>query len=141
MPKFNKTEDQLETMMDKWLYVLRNLSRLMERPAALQDRVFTRLFEQAEIARFSKEELFDYEESLKVYRDLFNVVNSAEQKGIRKGFVKGKAEGLEEGIAKGKAEGLMESNINNARRMKAKGYPLQDIADITELTIEDVNNL
>ena len=153
MPKFNKTEDQLETMMDKWLYVLRNLSRLMERPAALQDRVFTRLFEQAEIARFSKEELFDYEESLKVYRDLFNVVKSAEQKGIRKGFVKGKAEGLEEGIAKGKAEGLeegiakgkaeglMESNINNARRMKAKGYPLQDIADITGLTIEDVNNL
>ena len=50
MPKFNKTESELETMFDKWLFVLRNLSRLMERPVALQERVFTRLFEAAEIA-------------------------------------------------------------------------------------------
>ena len=133
MPKFNKTEDQLETMMDKWLYVLRNLSKLMERPAALQERVFNRLFEQAEIARFSKDELFDYEESLKVYRDLFNVVNSAEQKGIKKGFVKGKAEGLEEGILKGKLE--------MAVRMKKEGLDSSLISKITGLSIEEINIL
>ncbi|MBR6978384.1 MAG: Rpn family recombination-promoting nuclease/putative transposase, partial [Prevotella sp.] len=133
MPKFNKTEDQLETMMDKWLYVLRNLSKLMERPAALQERVFNRLFEQAEIARFSKDELFDYEESLKVYRDLFNVVNSAEQKGIKKGFVKGKAEGLEEGILKGKLE--------MAVRMRKEGLDSSLISKITGLSLEEVNKL
>lgn len=58
------------TMYDKWLFVLHNLSRLMNRPAALQERVFTRLFEQAEIARYTPEERLDYEDSLKVYRDL-----------------------------------------------------------------------
>ena len=42
MPKFNKTEDELETMFDKWMFVLRNLSRLLERPKALQDRGYTR---------------------------------------------------------------------------------------------------
>lgn len=35
MPKFMKSENELETMFDKWLFVLRNLSRLMQRPAAL----------------------------------------------------------------------------------------------------------
>ncbi|MBR6261774.1 MAG: Rpn family recombination-promoting nuclease/putative transposase [Prevotella sp.] len=161
MPKFNKTEDQLETMMDKWLYVLRNLSRLMERPAALQERVFNRLFEQAEIARFSKNELFDYEESLKVYRDLFNVVNSAEQKGIRKGFVKGKAEGraegleegiakgkaegraegLEEGIAKGKAEGREEEKVEVAKNLLALGTDINIVHQVTGLSLEEISKL
>ena len=77
MPKFNKTEDQLETMFDKWLFVLRNLSRLFERPKALQEKVFTKLFEQAEIARFSPEERRGYEDSVKAYRDINNAINTA----------------------------------------------------------------
>ena len=125
MPKFNKTEDQLETMMDKWLYVLRNLSKLMERPAALQDRVFTRLFEQAEIARFSKKELFDYEESLKVYRDLFNVVDSA----------KGKA------FAEGKAEGRAEEKVEVAKNLLALGTDINIVCQATGLSIDEINNL
>ena len=36
---------------------------------------------QAEIARFTPQDARDYEESIKVYRDLTNVVNTAEQKG------------------------------------------------------------
>ena len=36
MPKFNKREEELDGMFEKWLFVLRNLSRLMERPKALQ---------------------------------------------------------------------------------------------------------
>ena len=41
MPKFNKTEDELKTMFDKWLFVLRNLSSLLERPRSLQNRCLT----------------------------------------------------------------------------------------------------
>ena len=37
MPKFNKTEEELDGMFEKWLFVLRNLSRLLERPQALQE--------------------------------------------------------------------------------------------------------
>ena len=102
MPKFNKTEDQLETMFDKWLFVLRNLSRLLERPAALQERVFEKLFKQAEIAKFSPKERQDYEESVKIYRDLKNSLDTAvwkEKVKIAKSF---KAMGLsDEQIAKG----------------------------------------
>ncbi|MBR6032261.1 MAG: PD-(D/E)XK nuclease family transposase [Bacteroidaceae bacterium] len=125
MPKFNKTEDELVTMFDKWLFVLRNLSRLMERPAALQERVFTKLFEQAEIARFTPQDAREYEESVKIYRDLTNVVNTAERKGR----------------AEGRAEGYEEANLANARKMKARGFNLADISDITGLTIEQLKTL
>ena len=90
MPKFNKTESELVSMYDKWLFVLKNLTRLMERPAALQERIFTRLFEQAEIARFTPDESRIYEESLKQYRDLRNVVNSAERRGREEGREEGR---------------------------------------------------
>ncbi len=121
MPKFNKTEDELVSMYDKWLFVLKNLSRLFERPAALQERVFTRLFEQAEIARFTPDESRIYEESLKQYRDMHNVVNSAKREGENKGRKDAKHE--------------------DARKMIAKGYPITEIADITGLSPEEIEKL
>ena len=122
MPKFNKTEEELVSMYDKWLFVLKNLTRLMERPAALQERIFTRLFEQAEIARFTPDESRIYEESLKHYRDLHNVVNSAERRGLEQG----------------RLEGHANADREHAIKMKAKGFALEDIADITGLTIEEI---
>ena len=50
MPKFTKTEAELVTLFDKWLYAIRNLASLMERPRVLQEKVFQHLFEAAEIA-------------------------------------------------------------------------------------------
>lgn len=56
IPKFTKTVENLETHFDKWLYVLRHLNELTDRPAKLQERIFKKLFEQAEIANYSDEE-------------------------------------------------------------------------------------
>lgn len=98
MPKFNRTEDELETMFDKWLFVLRNLPSLLERPRALQNRVSDRLFEAVEIARLSKAELSEYWDNLKDFRDWYSVISMAEKKGREEG----KAEGLEEGRNKGR---------------------------------------
>jgi len=137
MPKFNKTEDELVSMYDKWLFVLRNLTRLMERPAALQERIFQRVFDQAEIARFTLDESRIYEESLKQYRDMSNTIASAE----RRGRAEGRAEGREEGRVEGRAEGRVETNRENARRMKVKGYAVEDIAEITGLTAEEIKGL
>lgn len=133
MPKFNKSEDELNGMFEKWLFVLRNLSRLMERPKALQERIFTRLFEAAEIARFTKVEYDAYEESLKVYRDWQNTI--ATEKKIS--WKEGHEEGIEEGIEKGREE----KAIIMARRMKAKNYPIDEIIELTDLTEEEINQL
>ena len=69
MPKFNKTLDELETRFDKWLYVIRNLSRLEWMPDKLRERIFEKLFEVAEISSFMREQTTSYEDSLKYYRD------------------------------------------------------------------------
>ena len=53
MPKFTKTEEELETHFDNWLYILRNLSDLTKRPKKLQEKIFNSLFEQAEIANYT----------------------------------------------------------------------------------------
>ena len=157
MPKFNKREEELDGMFEKWLFVLRNLSRLMERPKALQERVFTRLFEAAEIAKFSVEEYESYEESLKIYRDWKNTIDFAlikgREKGFQKGFQKGseqgwkkghekgRKQGREEGRAEGRAEGRKQGKLQIATQMKADGIPAEVIVKYTGLTFEEIQKL
>ena len=137
MPKFNKREDELVTMFDKWMFALRNLSRLLERPAALQERVFKRLFDQAEIAQFTPEERREYQESVKDYWDYYSTMKTAHKKGK----AEGRAEGLAEGEAKGRAEGRAAAIKENARKMKEKKIPVEDIAEITGLSVEEIESL
>ena len=81
LPKFKKTIDQLENHFDKWLFLLKHLYELNDRPEVLQEGVFCRLFEVAEIAQFSRAEQEGYENSLKYYRDLKNVVDTSREEG------------------------------------------------------------
>jgi predicted transposase/invertase (TIGR01784 family) len=141
MPKFNKTEDELVTMFDKWMYVLRNMSRLLDRPKALQDRVFKKVFEQAEIAKFTEAERRMYVESRKDMWDNYSVMKTAHDKGHVEGREEGLAEGLEQGRAEGRAEGMTLANRENAIKMKADGMPSNLIAKYTGLTEEEIDLL
>lgn len=125
MPKFTKTEEELDTLFDKWMYAIRNLASLMERPRALQEKVFSHLFEVAEIASFDRKERYEYEESLKVYRDWYSVMKTAEEKGLAKGLEKGLKQGL----------------LSTARNLKQMGLSDDDIIKATGLTEEEVRQL
>jgi predicted transposase/invertase (TIGR01784 family) len=125
MPKFKKTEEELETYFDKWLYVLRNLEDLTKRPAKLQEKIFAKLFEQAEIANYSEQEYNEYEHSLKVYRDLNNVIETAETTGEKRGIAKGKAE----------------RDREIARTMLSKDLEIQLIMEITQLSKQEIEQL
>lgn len=111
-------------------YVFTHLSRLSDRPKKLQDRVFKKLFDAAEIAKFSPVERVAYEESLKYYRDLKNVVDTSREEGIEEGFEKG----IEQGIEKGRNE----RNIEMAKALKSNGVSLQIIIQTTGLTAEEI---
>ena len=92
-----------------------------ERPAALQERIFQRVFDLAEIARFTPDEARIYEESLKHYRDMNNVINSAKREG--------------------KEEGREENKREIAFNMKADGMAVELIAKYTGLTAEEIEKL
>jgi len=110
-----------ETHFDKWLYVLRNLEDLTKQPAKLQEKIFAKLFEQAEIANYSEQEYNEYEHSLKIYRDLNNVIETAETKGEKRGEAR-------------KAKEI-------ARSMLLKGLDIELIMEITQLSKEDIEQL
>ena len=123
MPHFTKTEEELETTYDKWLYVLKHLPTLQDRPLKLQERIFQKLFETAEIAKFTREEKKQYEESLKSYRDLKNVIDTA----------------FDDGQAKGKMEGKMEEKTANiVKALKRGKLSVEEIAEDFETTVDIV---
>ncbi len=117
MPKFTKTVDELTTRFEKWLYVIRNLNRLDRVPDKLREQVFEKLFETAEIARFTPEQVRSYEDSLKHYRDLKNSLDTAREEG---------REAEREEIA---------------RKMRAAGLPLATIASLTGLPVSRLQTL
>lgn len=145
--KFQKSEDELETFYDKWLYVLKNLSVLTDRPKALRDKVFDRLFEEAEIARFTPRELREYEDSCKAYRDLKNSLDTALRQGHAKGLEEGLAKGREEGLAEGHAQGLEEglaqgyaALYETAKKLKERGESSMVIQELTGLPLDVIEN-
>ena len=128
MPKFNKTEDELETMFDKWMFALSNLARLLERPKALQERIFARLFEQAEVAHFTPQERNEYVASKKEYWDAYSIATTS----FNKGLAKGRTEGREEERRKN-----VQEKLESARTLKANGVPLEVIVKSLHLTDDE----
>lgn len=117
LPKFKKTQDELKDHFEKWLYVFRHLSELQDRPQQLQDRIFQKLFDTAEIAKFSQEERVAYEESLKYYRDIKNVVDTSRE------------------------EGKEERTLEIARELKKNGIPIDMIVKSTGLSKKEIEEL
>ncbi|MFK7983985.1 MAG: Rpn family recombination-promoting nuclease/putative transposase [Saprospiraceae bacterium] len=127
LPKFKKKPSELETHFDKWLYVFTHLQKLSNRPKELQERVFKKIFEVAEIAGFTEEERKEYEESLKTYRDIRNVVDTAKAEGIAEGKIEGKIEKEEEVI-----ERCMEENMQVEVISKIVNLPIAEVKKIIE---------
>jgi len=131
--KFNKTLGELETLYEKWLYALKNLYKLTQRPKELCNKVFDRLFEEAEIAKFTPQEIREYEASKKAYRDIKNSIDTAKQEG--------KQEGLAEGMELGMEKGMNQKALDIARNMLSKGMEDATIMEITGLTREQLMQL
>jgi len=87
----------------------------------------------------------DYEESLKVYRDLNNVLRTSYDKGIKEGREEGLAEGekigMEKGRAEGRAEGERQKAVEMARKMKGDGLPVEVIVKYSGLNENEIERL
>jgi len=129
MPKFNKSVEQLNSRFENWLYVLKNLNRLDSIPDKLRERIFEKLFEVAEIAKFNPEQIRLYEDSLKYYRDMKNSLDTAREEGRAEGMEQGKVEIAKKVIALGldtdsiiKATDLNKSKIDTISKEGVTPY-------------------
>jgi predicted transposase/invertase (TIGR01784 family) len=119
MPNFRKTEAELETRLDKWLYFIRHLVDLQEIPRIFGgEAVFESAFAKAELVNLNQAEQEGYQASLKVYRDLKGVIDTAREEGEQVGLEKGELIGLEKGLQLA-LERLVNSGISEdeARQM------------------------
>ena len=130
---------------NKWLYALKNLYKLTQRPKALCDKVFDRLFEEAEIARFTPQEQREYEASKMAYRDIKNSIDTAKregkEEGLAEGMEKGLAEGMEKGLAEGMEKGMNQRSLEIARKMLANGMDAVTVMEITGLSESQLQQL
>ncbi len=117
LPLFTKEPNDCQDTFERIIYVLKNMDILERMPWLAQDAVFKRLASIAEVAAMSNEERSKYDESLRIYRDTISVMEGQYQEGMKKG------------------------HIEDARKMKSKNYAIEDIAEITGLTPEEIKAL
>lgn len=128
LANFHRSLDECTSILDKWIYCLKNLSNLMSRPAELQERVFARLFKTAEISQLNSEDRRAYELSVNAYRDIKNGIDAA------------KKEGRKEGRKEEWEEYRMEKE-SSIRKMLKDGISPEQIASWLAVPVEEVTEM
>lgn len=117
---------KIKNSLDMWVAFLtrHDLFKEDNLPKAVDNKEFKKALHVLDAMNFSEEERSAYEDHIK----WLMTTDSA--------LAKKKDEGIEEGIIKGIAEGIAEEKINTARKLLGIGMPIEQIAEITELSIE-----
>jgi predicted transposase/invertase (TIGR01784 family) len=122
LQKFNKTEDQLVTPIDRWAFMLKSAADLDHIPSQLQhDKPLQKALKELDRAGWTVQDLETYRLSLEVLYENENAKDAW--------------------IEAGKAEGKMEEKHAMAQVMKAKGFDEAIITEVTGLSGEDIKKL
>ena len=147
--KFNKTIDENSSLRDKWLYVLKNMQRLYERPHALQAKIFKQLFDVAKVSALSRDEQINYMNAIFAENDEYSRLKHQKEIGLLEGekigIEKGERIGIEKGerigIEKGEKIGMEKGIVNIAKNLKNSGFSNEVIAQNTGLSIGEIELL
>ena len=126
---FNKPLSECKTIVEKWCYCLKNIGSMDRLPAELQEEVFKRFFEAAEIAKFDPDKREKYISEMFTQDDYINEIETARENGEKKGREAGRAEG-----EKRKA-------VEVAKAMKGDGMSCEQISKFTGLTKAQIEAL
>ena len=121
LPNFKKTEQELKTRLDEWLYFIKNLEDFQSIPSIFEDDIFMQAFEKAEIAKYSEREFNEYQQSLKYFRDN----NATFDYAVETAF----------------EEGQKKRSIEIAKSLKENGIPNNIISTTTGLAETEIENL
>uniref|UniRef100_UPI00047A537C Rpn family recombination-promoting nuclease/putative transposase n=1 Tax=Hugenholtzia roseola TaxID=1002 RepID=UPI00047A537C len=117
MPLFNKKENELKTKFDKWCYFLKNLESFDHIPNILNEPIFQKAFETAELAGLSAEQRAIYEENLIQYWGMKSAIETAMETAVE------------------------ENKIEIAKKLIKRNLTNEEIAEDTGLTVEQIEAL
>ena len=149
LPLFEKKAEECVTDFEKWIYVLKHMEALSRMPFTAQKEIFKQLEDYADSHRLTKKEWEAYENSLWVVRDNMACMAAAEREAREKGHAEGRAEGRAEGMKQGRAEGHAEGRAEGraeekkaiAKQFLAMGLTVEQVAQGSGLSIEEVKGL
>jgi hypothetical protein len=157
LPHFTKKFKDLQTNTDYWLYLLKYLPAFQSCPPEVQGRIFERLFKIARIDQFNSEEMITFNKSILEYNDVRNCYQYAKKEGEGRGEKRGLKRGIKQGIAIGELRGITigeERGIAIGKELErqkvveevvlkchAKDMSVADIADLTNLSIQEVEDI
>jgi predicted transposase/invertase (TIGR01784 family) len=129
LPKFTKQADEVETLLEKWVYFLKHAAQLDAVPANVQESSLQAAYTQANAFGWSRDELEIY--------DYWSIKAQDARGGIEQALVEGTRKGREEG----KREGREEERYDIARSMLAKGIDVETVKECTGLSAADLDEL
>ena len=109
LPFFNKEKHELETQFDKWCYFLKNLETMDAIPAILNEPIFHKAFDVAELSNMEKNDYILYQISKSKKYDMEILAQEAEERGMEK------------------------RDTQNILKFHNKGYPILEISDLLDI--------
>ena len=131
--RFKKRIWELESVFDKWMYLLKHMHEMVNIPDEFNEPVFNRLFLLGEIDNFTAEEYKQYQKSLETMSELDNVIDSTAMLAEKRG--------RELGLAEGRSEGSYNKSIEIAKNMLSMSIDIETIAKATGLSSEEISKI
>jgi predicted transposase/invertase (TIGR01784 family) len=133
LPKFNKQAEDLDTILDCWLFCFKHLPKLEKQPPEIKGEMFDKLFEQIRINKLTTEDMAIYERSVTEYHDVQLAMKCSHDKGFRAGE--------EQGIEKGIERGIISRNFQIAKEMQKAEMSVDLITQLTGLSPRQIRQI
>jgi len=142
LPKFDKSEEQLDGIVEKWIYFIKNAGGLTMIPKSAEAiPELNNAYTQAALFSWTKDELDVYEYwRMEETSDRYKLLEEYE-KGIEQGIELGIEKGIEKGIDQGIEIGEKKNRSEIARKMMQKGIAIDDVMEITGLSREEIEKV
>jgi hypothetical protein len=151
--RFDKSLEELETGLDCWLFLFKNITKLKSVPEEFRGTIFEKIMEMSRIKSLPKEQKEDWKKELDNNKYVQEAIEINREQGYAEGVAdkekaveKAKAEAIAEAAEaainayqKGNEEGELKQLKSNITKMKSKGMSDEEIKDILDL--EDLPDL
>lgn len=160
LPKFTKTLEELNTMIEKWCYFFKHADETDFKTLFLviaDAPTIRKAYGVLEAWHWTRPELVAYDQDFKRVTDekaklegalnegikqgLEQGVKQGMERGVQEGIKKGLQEGIERGLEKGIKKGVKKSKLNIAKRSLREGLDVMTVAKITGLSVDEIETM